>query len=79
MVIIHPLRRRLSGRRALAMIAVIWVVSTIIAAPNLAHADVHTWNFDDGSTRTVCFINWPHQLSDLMCVVRFFMLYKQEI
>ena len=79
MVVIHPLSRRLSGGRALAVIVIIWVVSTSIAAPNLAHADVYTWHFDDGSTRTVCFIDWPHEQSDLMCVVRLFRAFKKMI
>jgi len=66
MAIVHPLSRRLSGGRALAVIIVIWVLSTMIAAPSLAHADVYTWHFDDGSTRAVCFIDWPQEQADLM-------------
>jgi len=69
MAIVHPLSRRLSGGRALAVIVVIWVMSTVIAAPNLAHADLFTWHLNDASTRTVCFIDWPHEHADLMCVI----------
>ena len=72
MVIIHPLRGRLSAGRALAVIAIIWVVSVIIASPNLVHADVYTWHFNDGSTRAVCFIDWPHEQADFMYVERLF-------
>ena len=68
MVIVHPLSRRLSAGRALAVIAVIWLVSLMVAAPNLLLADTHTWYFDDSSTRTVCFIDWPHEQGGLMCV-----------
>jgi len=72
MVIVHPLSRRLSAGRALALIAVIWVVSVLIAVPHLVHADVHTWHFGDGSTRVVCFIDWPNEnTDDFMCALSF--------
>jgi len=43
-------------------------VSVCIAVPSLVHADVYTWHYDDGSTRAVCFIAWPNDRADLVCV-----------
>lgn len=68
MVIVHPLSRRLSAGRAMTLIAVTWVVAVFVAVPNLIYADVYTWHFDDGSERTVCFIDWPHKQIDLASV-----------
>ncbi len=59
MAIIHPLRPRMSSGTVLGVISIIWLASVAIAVPNLLYADVHTWTWDNGRTRTVCFIDWP--------------------
>ena len=67
MVIVHPLSRRLSSRRTLMVIMVIWVVSMIIVAPNLAYGNVFAWHFDD--RWTICFIDSPNEQA---CVIGVF-------
>ena len=57
--IIHPLKPRMPASTVLGIIAVVWLASVLIAVPNLLFAETHTWNYDDGSFRTVCYLNWP--------------------
>ena len=59
MAIIHPLKPRMSSGTVLGVIGVIWLASVAIAFPNLLYASTHTWNWDNGESRTVCFIQWP--------------------
>jgi len=78
MVIVHPLRGRLSGAGALAVIAVIWVVSAVIASPNVVHADVYTWLDNVALARwtgdrevagsTPCQVSTPGMLFTHMCL-----------
>ena len=49
----------MSAALVLGFISIIWLASFIIAAPNLLYADIHTWNFDSGDSRTACYLNWP--------------------
>ena len=59
MAIIHPLKPRMPASTVLGVIAVVWLASVLVAVPNLLFADIHTWHYDNGDTRTVCFLNWP--------------------
>lgn len=56
MAIIHPLKPRMGAGLVLTVIAVIWVVSVVIAFPNLLYAEIHTFN---GTDVTVCYLKWP--------------------
>ncbi|RUS74097.1 hypothetical protein EGW08_018144 [Elysia chlorotica] len=53
--IIHPLRPRLPGYVVLSIISVIWVLSFLLALPNLLFAT--TYRMEDG--RLVCWLEWP--------------------
>ncbi|KAH9495292.1 Tachykinin-like peptides receptor 99D [Bulinus truncatus] len=55
--IIHPLRPRLTGRIVLTIITVIWVLSFLLALPNLLYATTYTFHEEGG--RTVCYLRWP--------------------
>ena len=59
MAIIHPLKPRMPASTVLGVIAVIWLASVLVAVPNLLFAETHTFFYDNGDTRTVCYLNWP--------------------
>ena len=59
MVIVHPLKPRISARRVVGVICAIWVSSAAVAYPNLPYAQVHTFQFCSGDQRTVCYLEWP--------------------
>lgn len=56
MAIIHPLKPRMGAGLVLTVIAIIWVVSVLIAFPNLLYAEIFTFN---GTDVTVCYLKWP--------------------
>ncbi|BFZ18082.1 hypothetical protein BsWGS_21121 [Bradybaena similaris] len=52
--IVHPLRPRLTGRIVLTIITIIWVVSFLLALPNLMYATLYQY-----PERTLCYLHWP--------------------
>ncbi len=59
MAIIHPLKPHMSARNVIGVIVVVWIASAAIAFPNILYADLHTIQHTDGSSRTICYLNWP--------------------
>ncbi|CAL1529744.1 unnamed protein product [Lymnaea stagnalis] len=57
--IIHPLRPRLTGRIILTIIAGIWLLSLLIALPNLLYATTY-----DAPNRSICYLKWPDTVMD---------------
>nr|KAI8766675.1 tachykinin-like peptides receptor 99D isoform X2 [Biomphalaria glabrata] len=57
--IIHPLRPRLTGRIVLTIITVIWILSVLLALPNLLYATIYKW-----PDRTICYLRWPDYTDD---------------
>nr|UPH84402.1 tachykinin receptor long subtype [Haliotis discus hannai] len=59
MAIIHPLRPRLTGRIVLTIIVAIWKASFLLSLPNLLYSSIYLQPFKDGSSRSICFLQWP--------------------
>ncbi|CAG4975826.1 unnamed protein product [Parnassius apollo] len=57
--IISPLRPRLGKRATLGIAAAIWAGSSIISSPNIAYFTTDVDILPDGTTRRVCFPEWP--------------------
>ncbi|XP_031767015.1 tachykinin-like peptides receptor 99D isoform X1 [Galleria mellonella] len=57
--IMSPLRPRLGKRATLGIAAAIWAGSSVISSPNLIYFTTETTILPDGSTRRVCFPEWP--------------------
>ncbi|XP_035824812.1 tachykinin-like peptides receptor 99D isoform X2 [Aplysia californica] len=57
--IIHPLRPRLTGRIVLTIITIIWLMSILLALPNLLYATMY--RYDNG--RHVCYLHWPDSVA----------------
>ncbi|XP_074647616.1 tachykinin-like peptides receptor 99D [Tubulanus polymorphus] len=62
--IVHPLRPRMSARTAWSVIAGIWTLAACVSMPRMIFADVLEHRYDDGSSRTVCFVLWPDGVSN---------------
>ncbi|ESO03856.1 hypothetical protein HELRODRAFT_79600, partial [Helobdella robusta] len=58
MVIVYPLKPRLSARKVLAVIFAIWVISISIAVPNIVFARIYVHTNEN---RTVCYLNFPNE------------------
>ncbi|ESO87099.1 hypothetical protein LOTGIDRAFT_107384 [Lottia gigantea] len=59
MAIIHPLKPRLTGRIVLTIIVAIWIASFLLALPNLLYATVYDVPKQDGTVRSICYLEWP--------------------
>ncbi|XP_068631120.1 tachykinin-like peptides receptor 99D [Battus philenor] len=57
--IMSPLRPRLGKRATLGIAAAIWAGSSIISSPNIAYFTTDVDELPDGSTRRICFSEWP--------------------
>ncbi|CAK1598509.1 unnamed protein product [Parnassius mnemosyne] len=57
--IISPLRPRLGKRATLGIAAAIWAGSSILSSPNIAYFTTEVDILPDGTTRRVCFPEWP--------------------
>ncbi|XP_034829950.1 tachykinin-like peptides receptor 99D isoform X1 [Maniola hyperantus] len=57
--IMSPLQPRLGKRATLGIAAAIWVGSCIISSPNLIYFTTEVDLLPDGTTRRVCFPDWP--------------------
>ncbi len=59
MAIIHPLKPHMSASAVIGVIVVVWIASGAVAFPNILYADTHTIQHTDGTSRTVCYLDWP--------------------
>ena len=59
MAIIHPLKPRMSALMVGIIIAVIWMTSIAVAFPNLLYAQTYQMWYNDGTTRILCYLEWP--------------------
>ncbi|XP_049537972.1 tachykinin-like peptides receptor 86C [Anopheles darlingi] len=57
--IVHPLRHRTSRKKARIFLLIIWALSCVLAAPCLMYSTVMTKRYNNGKTRTVCYMLWP--------------------
>ncbi|XP_055387751.1 tachykinin-like peptides receptor 86C [Condylostylus longicornis] len=57
--IVHPLKRRISRKKARFILLLIWILSCILAAPCLLYSSTMTKKYYNGKSRTVCFMMWP--------------------
>lgn len=57
--IMYPLRPRMRLRRALTIVAIIWICSIISAAPNFVTFTITTQYYENGDQRVVCYGVWP--------------------
>ena len=67
--IIHPLKPRMGAGLVLTVIAIIWVVSILIAFPTLLYAEIFAFK-----THTVCYLNWLDR-ADFASVALYNLLY----
>ncbi|XP_048512367.1 tachykinin-like peptides receptor 86C isoform X2 [Athalia rosae] len=59
MAIVRPLQHRMSRRRALLAVAMIWFASALLALPCLLYSTTMTRRYSNGQTRIVCYMMWP--------------------
>ncbi|XP_032513055.2 tachykinin-like peptides receptor 99D isoform X1 [Danaus plexippus] len=57
--IMSPLRPRLGKRATLGIAAAIWAGSSVISSPNIIYFTTDVDLLPDGTTRRVCFPEWP--------------------
>ncbi|KAJ6218861.1 hypothetical protein RDWZM_004673 [Blomia tropicalis] len=62
--IVHPLRKRLTKRRAIVQIVIIWLASSLFALPTLVFSRTVDIRFPSGPMkgqiqRTICLLKWP--------------------
>ncbi|CRK88961.1 CLUMA_CG002658, isoform A, partial [Clunio marinus] len=57
--IMRPLQHRTSRKKAILFVLIIWLTSSILAAPCLIYSHVSSRKYSSGKTRTVCFMLWP--------------------
>ncbi|XP_058457169.1 tachykinin-like peptides receptor 86C [Malaya genurostris] len=57
--IVHPLRHRTSRKKARLFLLIIWALSCVLATPCLMYSTVMTKRYNNGNTRTVCYMLWP--------------------
>ena len=64
MAIINPLKPRMGKRSTLAIVAIIWTISTIISCPMLVFFKTDTIDLQDGTLRVVCYAEWPDGMTN---------------
>lgn len=57
--IVRPLHRRNSRKKARIFLTVIWSMSGALSAPGLVYSATESKRYQNGRTRTVCFVLWP--------------------
>ncbi|CAO1429904.1 unnamed protein product [Diamesa hyperborea] len=57
--IVRPLQHRTSRKKARIFLAIIWLMSCVLAVPCLMYSSVMTKKYTNGKTRTVCYMLWP--------------------
>ncbi|XP_037521254.2 tachykinin-like peptides receptor 86C [Rhipicephalus sanguineus] len=57
--IVHPLCGRLSRWRSVAIIGALWGCSALLSLPPLLYSRTRSYQYADGSVRTVCLLVWP--------------------
>ncbi|XP_065574208.1 tachykinin-like peptides receptor 86C isoform X2 [Artemia franciscana] len=59
MVIVRPLKPRLSKKIARLMILFIWTASSIFSSPMWIFSEIISVDYQNGAVRTICFVHWP--------------------
>ncbi|XP_046605787.1 tachykinin-like peptides receptor 86C isoform X1 [Neodiprion virginianus] len=59
MAIVRPLQHRMSRRRALLAVAMIWFASALLGLPCLLYSTTMTRSYSNGQVRIVCYMMWP--------------------
>ncbi|CAB3375735.1 Hypothetical predicted protein [Cloeon dipterum] len=59
MAIVNPLRPRMGKRTTLCITVLIWLVGTVLSLPFLIVFTTFEISLTDGSTRIVCYAEWP--------------------
>lgn len=55
----YPLRPRMRLRKALTIVAIIWILGMIAAAPNLVTFTIYKQQYTNGDQRVICYSEWP--------------------
>jgi tachykinin receptor 3 len=72
--IVHPLKRRMSKKRAVTIIILIWFCGTILSFPTLLFSKTFSYRYANEDIRILCIMIWPDgmagfSLSDNMSVL----------
>jgi len=59
MAIMHPLRPRMGKMMTICIAIGIWMVSFFLSLPMVLFATTHTFLYNNGNTRVICFLQWP--------------------
>ncbi|XP_075210909.1 tachykinin-like receptor at 86C [Lycorma delicatula] len=57
--IVHPLRHRISRKRASFVLVIVWLSSCILAIPCILYSTTKTKRYANGQVRTFCYLKWP--------------------
>ncbi|KAF4525102.1 hypothetical protein B566_EDAN006324 [Ephemera danica] len=60
-----PLRPRMGRRTTLAIAAFIWLLGSVLSLPMLVFFTTYEINLADGSTRVICYSEWPDGATNL--------------
>lgn len=62
MAVMHPIARRLTLRKTLICIAVIWTFAALLSLPAILFTTTLRYEYAEGQTRTMCVLQWPDGL-----------------
>ena len=57
--IVHPLKPRMSKKKAISIIVIIWVCGAIFAFPTLLYSKTYSYRYSNREIRTLCLMKWP--------------------
>ncbi|RWS19214.1 tachykinin-like peptides receptor 99D, partial [Leptotrombidium deliense] len=57
-VVLHPLRPRISKKTSTVIVISIWILASLIALPALVNSEAVSFTYPEGDTRSVCIMVW---------------------
>ncbi|XP_014473500.1 PREDICTED: tachykinin-like peptides receptor 86C [Dinoponera quadriceps] len=59
MAIMHPLKHRMSRKRTVISLILIWSISSALATPCLLYSTTTSRRYSNGTSRVSCYLLWP--------------------